>query len=73
MRQLVKIKGISVDKAMAITELYPTPLRLRIAILKQPINDTFLSNLQYGFGKHKRYLGAALSKTIYQLYSKKTL
>lgn len=58
---------------MAITEKYPSPLRLRIAYMKNPdyIGEKLLSSIQYS--KMNRFIGPAISKSIYQLYTKKLL
>ncbi|XP_031366024.1 crossover junction endonuclease MUS81 isoform X2 [Apis dorsata] len=69
-RQLLQLKGMSVDKALAIVEHYPTP-RLLIDALHTPDcnGELLLANIQ--FGNRKRLIGSAISKTIYQLYTKK--
>ncbi|XP_076632122.1 mus81 structure-specific endonuclease subunit [Colletes latitarsis] len=71
-RHLLQLKGISIDKAFAIVEHYPTPQILFNALQKSDCNrDSLLSNIE--FGDKKRLLGTAISKTIYQLYTMKNL
>lgn len=68
-RQLMQISGISGDKAAAILEHYSTVSSLLDAY-KQCSTDTerekLLSSIKYG--KLKRNIGPALSRTVYQLY-----
>lgn len=69
-RQLLQLKGMSVDKALAIVEHYPTPRLLIDALHTSDCNgELLLANIQ--FGNRKRLIGSAISKTIYQLYTKK--
>lgn len=66
-RQLLQLKGISVDKAMAIVESYATPQLLITALQNCDKNgEQLLANIQVG--NKKRQLGAVISKTVYQLY-----
>ncbi|CAB0032172.1 unnamed protein product [Trichogramma brassicae] len=65
-KQLLQLKGLSVDKAVAIAELYPTPKILSNA-LKQS-DDKLLADVVAG--PNKRKIGPAISKTVYQLYTK---
>lgn len=69
-RQLMQISGLSGDKAAAILEHYST-LNSLLTAYEQCSTDTekekLLSSIRYG--KLKRNLGPALSRTIYQLYS----
>lgn len=69
-RQLLQLKGLSVEKALAIVEHYPTP-RLLIEAFQNCESDRelLLANIQYG--DKKRSIGPTISKTIYQLYTKK--
>lgn len=68
-RQLMQISGISGDKAAAILEHYSTVSSLLNAY-NQCSTDTerekLLSSIKYG--KLKRNIGPALSRTVYQLY-----
>ncbi|XP_061566653.1 crossover junction endonuclease MUS81 [Cololabis saira] len=68
-RQLMQISGLSGDKAAAILERYSTPHSLLAAYEKcssEPEKEKLLSGIRYG--KLKRNLGPALSRTVYQLY-----
>lgn len=70
LRQLIQLKSLSIDKALAITEHYPTPQSLIRAY--RDCNDRFdaenlLSNIQ--FGKFKKPIGSTISKIIYNLYN----
>ncbi|XP_007578873.1 crossover junction endonuclease MUS81 isoform X2 [Poecilia formosa] len=68
-RQLMQISGLSGDKAAAILEQYGTPHSLLAAYEKcgsESEKEKLLSCIRYG--KLKRNLGPALSRTVYQLY-----
>ncbi|XP_064787103.1 crossover junction endonuclease MUS81 isoform X2 [Oncorhynchus masou masou] len=71
-RQLMQISGLSGDKAVAILEHYST-LHSLLKAYEQCPSDTerekLLSSIRYG--KLKRNLGPALSRTVYQLYCTK--
>ncbi|XP_072542902.1 crossover junction endonuclease MUS81 isoform X2 [Salminus brasiliensis] len=69
-RQLMQISGISGDKAAAILEQYSTVSSLLKAYAQcttEAEGEKLLSSIKYG--KLKRNLGPALSRTVYQLYS----
>ncbi|KAK7910016.1 hypothetical protein WMY93_014700 [Mugilogobius chulae] len=71
-RQLMQISGLSGDKAAAIIQEYPTPHSLLSAYDKcsnELEQEKLLSSIRYG--KLKRNLGPALSRTVYQLYCTK--
>ncbi|XP_060815160.1 crossover junction endonuclease MUS81 isoform X2 [Bombus pascuorum] len=71
-RQLLQLKGMSIDKALAIVEHYPTPRLLVEAFQKSDCNgELLLAAIE--FGDKKRLIGSVISKTIYQLYMKKDL
>ncbi|KAK0085221.1 hypothetical protein PV325_005556 [Microctonus aethiopoides] len=71
-RQLLQLKGLSLDRAMAIVEYYPTPMLLRQAFLYAGTGgEELLSNLR--FGRLQRKFGSSLSKTLYQFYTSKNL
>lgn len=72
MRQLVQLKTLSIDKAIAITELYPTPKSLINAYrdcADQKQAENLLANIQ--FGKLRKSIGATISQAIYNLYNSK--
>lgn len=68
-RQLVSLKSLSIDKALAITEIYPTPRSLSTAY-DRCFDEADAINLLANIlcGKLKRPLGATISQTIYKLY-----
>lgn len=68
-RQLMQISGVSGDKAAAVLEHYSTVSSLLQAYdqcSSETEKEKLLSSVKYG--KLKRNLGPALSRTIYQLY-----
>ncbi|KAK5649653.1 hypothetical protein RI129_000682 [Pyrocoelia pectoralis] len=69
-RQLLQLKGMSVDKALAIVEKYPTPRLLYMAYEETTESDgeNLLSALHYGEVNKK--VGAVTSKVIYQLFKR---
>lgn len=69
-RQLVSLKSLSVEKALVITEQYPTPCSLFQAYARcfdenEAIN--LLTNIRCG--KLKRPIGSTISKIIYDFYN----
>lgn len=72
-RQLVSLKSLSIDKALAITEIYPTPQSLLTAYDRCFDEDDAMNLLaNIPCGKLKRPLGSAISQTIYKLYKSKS-
>lgn len=70
LRQLLQLKTLSIDKAVAITQLYPTPrhLILKYQQCSSKIEEeNLLANIQ--FGKFKKTIGSTISKVIYNLYT----
>lgn len=68
-KQLLQLKGVSVDKALGIVEKYPTPISL-ISAYRDNLGvkgEKLLATVPYG--KQRKNIGPALSKTIYQLYT----
>ncbi|XP_059199783.1 crossover junction endonuclease MUS81 isoform X2 [Centropristis striata] len=68
-RQLMQISGLSGDKAAAILEQYSTPHSLVSAYERcesEAEKEKLVSSIRYG--KLKRNVGPALSRTLYQLY-----
>ena len=66
-RQLLQLKGMSIDKAMAIVERYASPQILITALKNSGKNgEQLLANIQVD---KKRRLGPVIRKTIYQLYT----
>lgn len=68
-KQLLQLKGVSVDKALAIVDNYPAPFLLRMAYQAHvgPSAEKLLSSIAHG--KLKKNIGPVLSKTIFQLYN----
>ncbi|XP_075974985.1 mus81 structure-specific endonuclease subunit [Anticarsia gemmatalis] len=66
---LLQLKGVSVEKAVAITKKYSTPRSLIIAYQKCSANqgEILLANLKHG--ELGRNVGPAVSKAVYQLFS----
>lgn len=71
-KMLIQIKGISVDKALAITQKYSTPALLRKAYNgnEKSVGEKLLSSVQSG--KCNKPLGSVLSKTVYDLFTSET-
>lgn len=65
-RQLLQIRGLSVHKAFAIVEQYPSP-KLLINAFRRSGNPLLLSNISYGIPI--KTVGPAISKTLFQIYS----
>lgn len=67
-KQLLALKGLSVDIALEITKTYPTPTDLykKYLELNNPDGESLLS--QITIGDMKRKIPAPVSKTIYQFY-----
>lgn len=70
MRQLVQLKTLSIDKAVAITQVYPTPRDLILAY-RNCTNKSDAVNLLANIrsGKFQRPIGAVIGQTLYNLYS----
>ncbi|XP_050445502.1 crossover junction endonuclease MUS81 [Cataglyphis hispanica] len=66
-RQLLQLKGMSIDKATAIVERYPSPQILITALENSAKDEQLLANIQVG--DKKRQLGSIISKAVYQLYT----
>lgn len=74
-RQLIQLAQMTVEKAMAITNVYPTPRALLTAYASAELEDDaarrgLLSKITYGAAK--RTIGASLSKIIFDLYHTET-
>lgn len=73
-KQLLKLHGLSVDKAKAITDLYPTPsslLKEYDLCENEKDKENLLSSIK--FGKSGRSLGPAVSRVLYMLYNRDIL
>lgn len=69
-KMLIQIKGMSVERALAVTQKYHTPILLKIAYEENPssIGEKLLSNIK--FGTYGKTIGVVLSKTVYQAFNK---
>ncbi|VVC36826.1 Restriction endonuclease type II-like,DNA polymerase beta-like, N-terminal domain,ERCC4 domain [Cinara cedri] len=65
-RQLLQVRGLSVHKAFAIVEQYPSPRSL-IHAFQRSKNPLLLANITYGIPV--KTIGSAISKTLFQIYS----
>ncbi|XP_046392978.1 crossover junction endonuclease MUS81 isoform X2 [Ischnura elegans] len=71
-RQLLQIRGLSVEKAQAIVDKYPTPSDLCRAYSDEPAEKQIrLANIP--FGPNRRMIGPTLSKVLSDLYSNETI
>lgn len=72
-RQLLQLKTLSLDKALAIVRSYPTPSRLVRAFDECQRNgmagDLLLAKLEFGVAK--RAIGPAISKSVHQLFTQR--
>jgi crossover junction endonuclease MUS81 len=68
MKQLLQLHGLSVEKAQAIVERYPTPRALMAAYQDEgSAEEKLLANIHYG--SLNRQIGPVISRTIYQFYT----
>lgn len=65
-RHLLQIRGVSVQKAFAIVEHYPSPKSL-INAFKRSGDPLLLANISYGLPI--KTVGPAISKTLFHIYS----
>lgn len=70
-KQLLSLKGLSVDIALEITKYYPTPSHLfeKFSTLSQLDGENLLTKIT--IGDLKRKVPAPVSKTIYHFYMRK--
>lgn len=63
---------MSVEKACAIVEKYPTPSLLKNAYItySQQQGEKLLANVT--FGKYNKMIGAVLSKVVYNLFTRES-
>ncbi|CAH0384878.1 unnamed protein product [Bemisia tabaci] len=67
-KHLLQLFGMSVEKAVAITDRFPTPKSL-LSAFKDGGQENMLASIV--FGTPKRTIGPTLSKNIYQFYTSK--
>lgn len=67
-KQLLQIYGVSVEKALAIVDKYPTPSMLKMAYQEAGPGkgDKLLANIK--FGAAQKNIGQNISKIIYNLF-----
>lgn len=69
-KQLIQLKLLSVEKAIAITEVYPTPRALLDAYEEcESVEECEQLLEKITFGKLKRTIGSSISKVVYRFYS----
>ncbi|XP_018576396.1 crossover junction endonuclease MUS81 [Anoplophora glabripennis] len=68
-KMLIQIKGMSVDRALAIVDQYPTPALLKKAYDENPggKGEKLLASIQ--FGDCNKNIGPLLSKIVHQLFT----
>lgn len=66
MKQLVQLKGLSIDKAMVIIERFPT-VKLFKEACDEDVEETekIVANIQFG---KKQKIGTAISSTLCRFY-----
>lgn len=69
-KQLVQLRGLSVEKALAIVDRYPCPQSLMTAF-KREGNNQMLADISAG--NLKRKIGPVISKAVFDLYTKPIL
>lgn len=68
-KQLLQIKGMSVDKALAIVNIYSTPKILKATYNEDKAkSEKLLANVRYG--TLNKNIGPVLSKIVYQFFCK---
>lgn len=69
-RQLLQLKGLSLDKASAIIDKYPTPKLLSLAYKElddKEQGELLLANIRIGNSNKK--IGPVISKVLYEFYT----
>lgn len=69
-KQLVQLRGLSVEKALAIVEKYNCPKSLMMAYERNG-SDKMLADISAG--NLKRKIGPVISKAVFDLYNKPVL
>uniref|UniRef100_A0A1B6K3V5 Crossover junction endonuclease MUS81 n=1 Tax=Homalodisca liturata TaxID=320908 RepID=A0A1B6K3V5_9HEMI len=69
-KQLVQLRGLSVEKALAIVGRYPCPRSL-ITAFQEGGNEKLLADIPVG--NLSRKIGPVISKAVYELYNKSIL
>ncbi|XP_076250613.1 mus81 structure-specific endonuclease subunit [Rhynchophorus ferrugineus] len=68
-KMLIQVKGMSVERALAITKIFPTPTVLKQKYTELSIveGEKLLANIK--FGSSGKSIGIVLSKIIYQFFN----
>ncbi|KAG6454302.1 crossover junction endonuclease MUS81 [Manduca sexta] len=72
-KQLLQLKGLSVEKALAITKRYPTPMLLLDEYKKHDTEGGLMLLAYLKYGDMGRNVGPQVSRTIYQLFSDESI
>lgn len=67
-RHLLQLRGMSLEKAAAIVDRYPSPRALIEAYKESSNAELLLASIDYG--NRKRLIGPVISQTIHQFYTK---
>lgn len=68
-KHLLQIKGLSIDKAMAIVEKFPTPKLLQNQLQERgQEGEKLIADIKYG--TLNKNIGPAIGRILYQLYTK---
>ncbi|XP_014251072.1 crossover junction endonuclease MUS81 [Cimex lectularius] len=68
LKQLIQLHGMSVDKALAIVDIYPNPKSLITAFLSS--GPLLLANIEYGLLNRK--IGPVISRVLHSFYTLRT-
>lgn len=69
-KQLLQLKNLTLEKALSITEIYPTPKSLNLAYQNCASiteGEKLLAHIQ--FGKLRKNIGISISKILYKLFT----
>ncbi|XP_043282296.1 crossover junction endonuclease MUS81 [Venturia canescens] len=70
-RQLLQLKGLSLEKVLAIVERYPTPLSLKKAVESVESDEGVKLLTTIKIASQSRQLGLVLGQTVHHLYTKR--
>lgn len=69
-KMLLQINGMSVEKAVAVVKVYPTPMLLRQAYLTSTPSEGEKLLSKVTFGEFDKTIGNVLSKIVYDLFTR---
>lgn len=69
-KMLLQIKGMSVEKACAVVEHYPTPALLKQAYELNTASQGEKLLAKITFGAYNKTIGCVLSQIVYGLFTK---